>query len=138
MQSEDGLETGGILLGRGPDTNSRLYVEQAGDAGPNAKREEGYFQRDTGHATTLSRQAWEDHRRVWVGDWHTHPHGDPAPSSLDVTTYARHLSDSELGFEVFVSIIVVPGGERNWTAAKLVTYLFASDATVTIDEALGP
>ena len=122
-ESEDGRETGGILLGRGPDENGVVNVERAGDPGPNARREPGFFLRDLERAQQLAAEAWVDHKAIWVGEWHTHVHGDPRPSPTDLATYAGHLAAAELEFEVFVSIIAVPDDERGWEDPLLAPWL---------------
>lgn len=80
-ESADGRETGGILLGRGPDADGVVRVEIAGDAGPRADRRPDFFLRDLSHARELADGAWKRSRAVWVGEWHTHPTGGPEPSA---------------------------------------------------------
>jgi integrative and conjugative element protein (TIGR02256 family) len=121
--SADGNETGGILLGRGPDAAGLVIVERAGDPGPKADRRPDYFLRDLAHARTLAAAAWEQDKAIWVGEWHTHVHGDPRPSPTDLATYAGHLAAAELEFEVFVSIIAVPDQERGWEDPLLAPWL---------------
>jgi integrative and conjugative element protein (TIGR02256 family) len=121
-QSEDGLETGGILLGRGPANDGVVHVEIAGNAGPAADRRSDFFLRDLDHARTLADGAWQKSRAVWVGEWHTHPQGGREPSTSDLSTYVRLLAASELNFEVFVSIIVVPN-HGSWGHPELWPWL---------------
>src|SRR5690349_4052221 len=104
VESQDGRETGGILLGRGSDAEGGIVVERAGDAGPDAERRPDYFLRDLAHAQRLADEGWERDHAVWVGEWHTHPTGILTPSPRDFVTYAGLLSDPELAFDVFVSI----------------------------------
>lgn len=117
--SADGRETGGILLGRGPDPLGAVYVEVAGDAGPAAVREPSRFVRDLEHARRLADDAWRARQAIWVGEWHTHLHGDPRPSDVDLATYADLLAASSLAFDRFVSVIVIAGPEGGWEAALL-------------------
>jgi len=122
-ESEDGRETGGIVLGRGPDGAGVVHVECAGDPGPKARREPGFFLRDLERAQELADAAWAENKAIWVGEWHTHVHGDPRPSPTDLATYAGHLAVAELEFEVFVSIIAVPDLERGWEEPLLAPWL---------------
>ena len=122
-ESEDGRETGGILLGRGPDDNGVVRVEIAGDAGPAADRRPDFFLRDLVHTRALADKAWQQSRAVWVGEWHTHPKGGRAPSASDLSTYIRLLAASALEFDVFVSIIVVPDQLGGWTGPRLWPWL---------------
>ena len=123
-ESADGRETGGILLGRGPDAENVITVERAGDPGARAERRPDYFLRDLAHARELAADAWEETEAVWIGEWHTHPIGPPTPSTRDLVTYAGLLADADLSFATFVSIIVVP--DPDWETARLLTWVLGS------------
>jgi integrative and conjugative element protein (TIGR02256 family) len=88
-ESADGSETGGILLGRGPDADGVVRVEIAGEPGPRAERRPDFFLRDLEHARGLAARAWQETGAVWIGEWHTHPMGGARPSATDLGTYAR-------------------------------------------------
>jgi integrative and conjugative element protein (TIGR02256 family) len=108
VHSADGLETGGILLGAlHPDGVAEVH--HAGGPGPVAVRTPDFFLRDLRHAQQLVDQEYARSGNVWIGDWHTHPHGIPAPSARDVATYAKLLCDQELGFTTFLALILCPG-----------------------------
>jgi integrative and conjugative element protein (TIGR02256 family) len=96
-------ETGGILLGH--HTRDTVTIRHAGTPGPAAVRTSTYFLRDLAHAQALADQAFTTDASVWVGEWHTHPTGPPAPSTRDTTTYRRLLDDPELGFHSIVALI---------------------------------
>ena len=121
--SEDGRETGGILLGRGPETEGVVWVEIAGDPGPGAERRPDFFLRDLGHARVLAEKAWTASRAIWIGEWHTHPLGGHRPSPSDLSTYLRLLATSELQFELFVSIIVTADAGEGWARPRLWPWL---------------
>jgi integrative and conjugative element protein (TIGR02256 family) len=123
--SQDGLETGGILLGRGPSPRGLIDVTDAGDPGPDAVRRPDLFLRDLAHAQALADAAWQDSHVMWIGEWHTHPKTGAEPSSRDLATYAELLADAELEFEVFVAIIVTPGPGRGWADPMLTAWLVA-------------
>ena len=103
-RSQDGRETGGILLGF--DSNGALAITEAGGPGPGAVRTRRTFRRDLGHAQRLADLAWRRDGAQWVGEWHTHPSGDLEPSVLDLRSYQRHLHDPELNLHRFVALIV--------------------------------
>ena len=103
-RSRDGLETGGILLGS--DDFNDIVIRHAGGPGPNARREPDRFLRDLAYAQRLAEIAWKEDQSQWIGEWHTHPSGDLAPSSYDLDAYSRHLRDPELGFNRFIAVIV--------------------------------
>ena len=124
--SADHRETGGILLGRGPDGDGVIHVEEAGEPGENAERRPDFFLRDRAHAESLAADAWKRSRAVWVGEWHTHPTGPPVPSTRDLVTYTGLLDDPELAFEALVSVIVVPDDEAAWETARLLVWVLTS------------
>ncbi len=104
LDSIDGLETGGILLGH--DESGQAEVTVAGRPGPGAERTPNRFRRDLAYAQQLSDDAFEADGSVWLGEWHTHPGGPEMPSELDLRSYAEMLTDTELGFRQFLCIIV--------------------------------
>lgn len=134
--SADGNETGGIVLGH--DTGTELLVTLAGDPGPNAVRTPRRFLRDLAHAQALADAAYDDDGSVWIGEWHTHPRGPAEPSPLDRRTYQSHLADPSLGFDRFLTLIVLPCHDHGWEhvilAAWVVTRSRVEATTVTIIE----
>lgn len=113
--SLDGNETGGALFGRG--SSDLVVVNHAVGPGPKALREPHRFARDLDYTFTAALDLYRTDGSEWVGEWHTHPSGVLTPSSIDLATYRAHLSDDELAFEFFVSVIVGPG--RGWRDACL-------------------
>jgi integrative and conjugative element protein (TIGR02256 family) len=110
--SQDGRETGGILLGFDATDSTPLTVTAAGDPGPRAQRSATRFRRDLRHAQVLADAAWALDGSLWVGDWHTHPAGHPAPSRTDLAGYRQVLREGDL--RVFLAVILSPGRERGW------------------------
>ena len=129
--SVDGTETGGILLGRGPDASGQILVEEAGDPGPEADRRVDFFLRDLKHAQRLAAEAWERDKAIWVGEWHTHPKGPLQPSPRDLHTYVALMTDAALELRAFVSIIVVP--DPDWTTPRLLPWVLAPAAPAVPD-----
>jgi integrative and conjugative element protein (TIGR02256 family) len=123
--SEDGRETGGILLGRGPRDEERIEILNAGDPDPRAIRRPDFFLRDLEHAKDLAERDWRDSRAIWVGEWHTHLNRVPAPSRADLATYVRLLGGAELEFELFVSVIVTAGKDDDWRNPELFPWVMA-------------
>jgi integrative and conjugative element protein (TIGR02256 family) len=121
--SVDGNETGGILLGRGPDERGLIVVERAGEPGENAERKPNFFLRDRAHAQRLADEAWRESGAVWVGEWHTHPTGLPTPSPQDLATYSSLLADPELAFQVLVSVIAIPDPDEGWEQPRLLVWV---------------
>ena len=124
LASQDGNETGGLLLGRDPENTGSIEVVRAAGPGPRATRKPGYFLRDLIYSQRLARLAYEREGLQWIGDWHTHPKGPAHPSTSDVAVYARHLSDRDLDFEAFVAIIVTPHEEHGWDECRLNKFVY--------------
>ena len=121
--SVDGNETGGVLLGHGPDKHGLIVVARAGEPGEKAQRSPDFFLRDRVHAQQLADEAWRESGAVWVGEWHTHPTGLPTPSPRDLATYSSLLSDPELSFQVLVSVIVIPDPDEGWEQPRLLVWV---------------
>jgi integrative and conjugative element protein (TIGR02256 family) len=120
--SHDGRETGGILLGHGPDPAGLIEVAHVGDPGPDAERRSDFFLRDLHHSRRLAAQAWLDDGSDWIGEWHTHPTGGPQPSLRDLRTYTEILTTTP-AIEVFVALILTPGREGSWKAPRISRWL---------------
>ena len=134
--SEDGNETGGILLGH--DSAGDLCVRRAGGPGPNAKRSPHRFLRDLQHARDLADHAYDVDGSIWLGEWHTHPQGPATPSDLDLTTYSAHLSDTSLAFDRFLACIVLPRPEHQWTHVILNAWIITPMAATLAEINVSP
>lgn len=120
--SNDGRETGGILLGFDAAPLTEALVMEAGDPGPDAERRTDFFRRDVEHAQRLADEAFTRTTSRWIGEWHTHPHGHLVPSRKDLRTYRGFLRDPELAFDSFVAVIVGPGDD-GWTKPRAAAWL---------------
>lgn len=129
--SRDGTETGGILLGH--DDGATMTVTVAGGPGPRALRTERRFKRDLVHAQQLADDRYEVDGSVWIGEWHTHPRGPVDPSEVDLNTYVSHIADESLGFERFLSLIVLPCSEHGWEHVTVAAWV-VDDAAVELAE----
>lgn len=123
-ESADGRETGGILLGNGPDADGIIRVRHVGAAGSNAQRRGDFFQRDLDYARSFAAAAFLTDGSEWIGEWHTHPVGGAQPSARDLQTYATILSTT-LAFEVLLSLIVTPT-PNGWSDADLNVWLLST------------
>ncbi len=123
-RSEDGLETGGVLMGFDPVGSRPLEIHRAAGPGPSAVREPTFFRRDLAFSVQLVDEAFADVGAAWVGDWHTHPRGPDAPSRLDLSTYEGFLRDPDLHLEVFCAFIVVPGS-AGWHEPEISPWLIS-------------
>lgn len=82
-------EAGGILLGYRRDTH--LHVVSATPPQQGDRRARHCFhRRDPLHHMTAVDQ-WKSSGSTidYLGEWHTHPEGDPSPSSLDISEWRK-------------------------------------------------
>jgi integrative and conjugative element protein (TIGR02256 family) len=135
-RSEDGNETGGILLGFEEIRSGSFWVTQAGGPGPKAERSPTFFCRDLDHAERLAEHAFSIDGSQWIGDWHTHPGGPCTLSYVDLRSYREVLGHSDL--EVFLAILLLPGS-AGWLDPRAAAFLVsASDVErVSIIDLLG-
>ena len=104
--SSDGKETGGILLGF-DGRGGHCWVTGAAGPGSRAIRSATRFVRDLDHSEAAAEAAFALDGSLWLGDWHTHPGGPPALSSVDLRSYRRVLAASDMGR--FLAILALPG-----------------------------
>lgn len=107
------LETGGALFGV-PDGTRVLH---AAGPGPLAEHGSKFFKRDLSYTQQEAERFYQADRSQWVGEWHTHVDVPATPSDVDLQTYVKHLTDSDLGFERFVALIVSTAGHQPTLAA---------------------
>jgi integrative and conjugative element protein (TIGR02256 family) len=120
-RSRDGNETGGALFGFDASIHGPALISRALGPGPDAIREPKRFLRDLEYTRRAADAIHQDSAAQWIGEWHTHPHGDPQPSDTDIESYLRHLHDPELGFDILISCIVVPV-DLEWLEAVVVAW----------------
>lgn len=99
--SESTLETGGAIFGH----ERTLHITHAAGPGPAAVHQPHYFLRDLAYTQHIANELYAADRSEWIGEWHTHPYGPAEPSTLDLGTYAGHVTDPELRFDHFVALI---------------------------------
>ncbi len=115
----DGLETGGLLLGRKLPDNVFLVL-QATNGGPNAKRSRSSFSPDTEYLNRCIERA-ERAGILFLGQWHLHPGSISKPSGGDERTIEQTIATSNLDY--FAALIVNVDGDGS---PKLYAYDYAS------------
>jgi len=118
-RSEDGAETGGLLLGSDMGMGAGFVVRLCGDPGPNAVRQPTGFVRDLAHSRMLADGAAHIDGSAWIGEWHTHLIELPVPSPYDLLTYRTLLADQEADFARLLSLIVLVGEDGRWSPARV-------------------
>lgn len=112
------LETGGALFG--PADGSRVL--HAAGPGPNAAHGPRSFSRDLAFTQLEAERLYKADRSHWIGEWHTHIDVPPAPSELDLHTYAKHVANRDLGFDRFLALIIATSGPQPILAAWILAH----------------
>lgn len=88
-------ETGGVLLGYG--TEGEFVIRQLLLGGPNATRRSDSFRPDGRWQEREIALAYAASGRTdrYLGDWHSHPDGDPAPSTKDRRILRLSMANSK-------------------------------------------
>jgi integrative and conjugative element protein (TIGR02256 family) len=124
-----GVENGGHLYGW-PPTKYGATITTATDAGPDSEHKANSL--TLTHPERLEAQFGEFTRRAMenglclVGDWHTHPSGNPQPSAPDRKAWASVLRRS--GLEHYVGLIVTPSrGGVGWMSPEIHPWVVSRD-----------
>jgi integrative and conjugative element protein (TIGR02256 family) len=90
-------ETGGPLFGFDDDDTDQLVIVGAGGPGPRAKHQRRLFIPDRAAVYRAIARVHEasNGRYAFLGSWHTHPLGRPAPSPTDIATAREVAADGE-------------------------------------------
>lgn len=131
-RSRDGNETGGALFGFDASSYGPPLISHALGPGPNAIREPERFVRDLEYTQRAAEAIHQESAAQWIGEWHTHPGGQPEPSDTDIESYLRHLHDPELGFDMLISCIVVPV-DPEWREAVVVAWAIDNESACVLE-----
>ncbi|UFH57569.1 Mov34/MPN/PAD-1 family protein [Spirosoma sp. KNUC1025] len=114
------LETGGILLGH-YDSNGRLAtVHVAGAPPPDSKHGLMTFVRGIiGVAELVEWGAMQSSPLHYVGEWHTHPSGNPKPSNTDRQQMYDFVQQGLYGVRTPILLVIggTPVHKLKWQAA---------------------
>ena len=90
-------ETGGPLFGFDDEDTDQLVIVGAGGPGPRATHRRRVFIPDRAAVDRAIARVHEasDGRYAFLGSWHTHPLGRPAPSATDIATAREVAADPE-------------------------------------------
>ncbi len=91
------LETGGPLFGFDDEDSDEVVIVGAGGPGPRARHRPRSFIPDRNAVDRAIARVHDssDGRYGFIGSWHTHPFGRPAPSATDVATAWAIAGDAE-------------------------------------------
>ena len=109
------LETGGVLIGYVAD-NDDMVILSASGPGPNASHKRYRFKPDHNYQLDFIEEAFINHNRkaYYLGDWHTHPKGEPAMSFMDRRTLIRIAEYKEVTVSAPLMLILGGGRDDQW------------------------
>ncbi len=99
-------ETGGILVGRYSEDLRCAEVTEATGPPPDSRRSRAWLVRGVTGLVERLRNCWNRRREYYLGDWHFHPSGDLAESSVDVSAMVKTSRSRLADCPEPVSIIV--------------------------------
>lgn len=108
------LETGGMLLGYVANNGESVVTDIIGP-GLKAKHGRFNFTPDGEYQQFFLEKHFSETegRETYLGDWHTHPKGEPYPSHLDRRTLARIAQTPSSGTSHPV-MAILGGGNKEW------------------------
>lgn len=127
-QKADQVETGGILVGRYVSEHRCAEVTAVSDAPADSKHSVTRFLRGIQGLQRWLNRLWSKDGTYYLGEWHYHPNGEPAPSSIDVDEIediARTAS-----YQCPEPLLLIVGGDplHNW---KWRVFVWTADADLT-------
>lgn len=122
QDSPDKTEAGGIIIGyrRG----LHLHVVEATAPQPLDQRSRYHFSRLDPEHQHIALTKWEEsnHQLDYLGEWHTHPERDPAPSGLDRREWRKLYQSSD---KPLLFLIAGINGDR-WLSLGQKTRIFSA------------
>lgn len=125
---EDGVETGGMLLGSLDDATQTVYIDSVCGPSPDSHLSPMYFD----HGTEGTQDVVDAIRRMtsdrvgFVGMWHTHPYGRAYPSETDEVGMSEIVAPDGTGRRALMLIL---GGTdhvwRSWLERGSVPAIYA-------------
>lgn len=88
-EKDNNIETGGVLLGSFAD--KKLEISFASGPGPNAIKEEAWFEKDIKYCQNFLDQNFKTsgNKALYLGEWHYHPSKDNSPSNTDISSLSK-------------------------------------------------
>ncbi len=105
-------EAGGLLIGRRIEDTEHVIIDYASVPHPDDRATRTTFERlDAGHQALLE-ELWSASEGAldYVGEWHTHPNGEPEPSETDRSEWRRLAQEIEREHDALFYVIVTPSG----------------------------
>lgn len=107
QDDENKSEAGGILMGYYID-NYSFYISDLTTPSEDDKSSRFQFIRSFVSAQKLIERFFNSSKgkKIYLGEWHTHPEKLPTPSTVDLESFQNQLKKSELNSEYIFMLIV--------------------------------
>lgn len=102
-----GIESGGILVGiLKPTYNSILITDITEPYDTDRQSKNKFCRMEAGHQEAMD-LLWEqsNHKKTYMGEWHTHNQNTPSPSNIDINNWKR-ISCERGNSDRYIFIIV--------------------------------
>ncbi|POR57243.1 hypothetical protein BKM23_24805 [Pseudomonas syringae pv. syringae] len=105
VQSDEGTEAGGILLGH--VRGKHLEVLEASEPTRHDRRLRYFFERMIHGHKSLADRCWQETNGLvrYIGEWHTHPQEVPSPSHIDLDEW-KTLAKSRADRRPLLAVVV--------------------------------
>lgn len=113
-------EAGGILLGRRILDTDDVVIDLASEPHIEDSRGRFRFFRKKEPAQRLVDTSWEQSKgtRNYLGEWHSHPEDDPAPSGLDLGEWQRIIATAVFEQDYLLFAIAGRKSVRMWELSR--------------------
>lgn len=120
QNGEDAPESGGILIGRLIVDTEDVVIDEV--TVPTSSDRWGRFRfwRAKRPAQRRVDRAWNESGGTenYLGDWHTHPEDDPAPSGMDIENWQQIVRTAQFHQDFLFFLIVGRSRTRAWELSK--------------------
>ncbi len=130
-KDSNGLETGGILIGRYNEEHNRAIVCTATGPPPDSQHFFARFLRGISGLQRLLNGLWNDKERTfYLGEWHHHPLAIPTPSPHDIAQMRQIARDHRYACPEPILVIVSISTTADW---HLTAHVFTqTDAVIAL------
>lgn len=100
-------ESGGVLFGKKKVDCDTYYIIDISTPNENDKSSRFSFLRNAKAAQKIIENKWHESEGYvnYIGEWHTHPESNPAPSKTDIKTYKQISKDKSSLFPISINLI---------------------------------
>lgn len=117
-------ETGGVLVGYYTPAHDCAIVTELSGPPEDSIRGPTFFERGTKGIQSWISRLWREKRHFYLGEWHYHPGGAPAPSVTDREQMQKFSKDKRLKCPEPILLIIGGNPKGAWSANA---YVYPAD-----------